>query len=169
MSKIFKVIAVLLGLTITIAMFLHVNGILPKKESINNNKDLASYKEYKINTSTNKEKNNTNVSKEENSNLVERNILISSSNTQGIVSINSDTKEVDFQPIKNNDQVYTDKYINVDKEYMEYLQEHSASIMDEFNNGSIIEKYSLINSILDKCDTNLSKGDLINIALNYLK
>ncbi|MGL6108442.1 hypothetical protein [Romboutsia sp.] len=168
MSKTFKVVALILGLIITIVMFLNINGLLPKKENVKNN-NLTHFKEDKINTSTsnkNKENNNT-IDLAYNSE--EKDILISSNNIQGVVSINSNTKKVDYKALDDKAKVYADKYINVDKKYMEYLKANSDSIIKEFNNGSMIEKYSLVNKILDNCDTNISEGDLINIALNYLK
>lgn len=98
------------------------------------------------------------------------NILISSSAGDKVVSLDSTTKELKVEDTDNNDtSVSFDNYINLSDEDIEYFKENADAILSEFENGNLFEKYELVNKFLKDYDTDISTGDIISIALKYVK
>lgn len=98
------------------------------------------------------------------------NILISSSASDKVVSLNSATKELKVKDKDNNDpSVSFDNYINLSDEDIEYFKENADTILSEFENGNLFEKYELVNKFLKDYDTDISTGDIISLALKYIK
>lgn len=98
------------------------------------------------------------------------NILISSSVGDKVVSFDSATKELKVKDTDNKDtSVSVDNYINLSDEDIEYFKENADTILSEFENGNLFEKYELVNKFLKDYDTDISTVDIINLALKYIK
>lgn len=97
-------------------------------------------------------------------------ILVSSNDYNAVVSLDGDTKKFDVKEVgKNLDKVASDNYINLSDKDLKYLEEHKDEILNSFKDGSLIDKYNLVNDMLSKYDNDISKTDLINLAVKYLK
>lgn len=97
-------------------------------------------------------------------------ILVSSNDYNAVVSLDGDTKKFDVKEVgKDLDKVASDNYINLSDEDLKYLEEHKDEILNSFKDGSLMDKYNLVNDMLSKYDNDISKTDLINIAVKYLK
>lgn len=97
-------------------------------------------------------------------------ILVSSNDYNAVVSLDGDTKKFDVKEVgKDLDKVASDNYINLSDEDLKYLEEHKDEILNSFKDGSLMDKYNLVNDMLSKYDNDISKTDLINLAVKYLK
>ncbi|MCR8746878.1 hypothetical protein [Romboutsia lituseburensis] len=97
-------------------------------------------------------------------------ILVSSNDYNAVVSLDGDTKKLDVKEVgKDLDKVVSDNYINLSDKDLKYLEEHKDEILNSFKDGSLMDKYNLVNDMLSKYDNDISKTDLINIAVKYLK
>ncbi len=98
------------------------------------------------------------------------NILISSSAGDKVISLDTTSKELKVKDTDNNDtSVSVDNYINLSDEDIEYFKENADTILSEFENGNLFDKYELVNKFLKYYDTDISTGDIISLALKYIK
>lgn len=98
------------------------------------------------------------------------NILISSSAGDKVVSLDTTSKELKVNDTDNNDtSVSVNNYINLSDEDIEYLKENANTILSEFEKGNLFDKYELVNKFLKDYDTDISTGDIISLALKYIK
>ena len=98
-------------------------------------------------------------------------VLVQSPIYDAIVSLDKSSKEINVKLLddSNIDSYTTDKYINLTEYEISYLKENANVLLKEFEDGSLLDKYSFVSDMLKEYDTNINMGDLINIAMTYLK
>lgn len=178
MSKIFK--GLFFVLICIFSLGLLVNNMLDKPSSDISNIDNKETSNLEIveddliddNSDKNINKNSTASDKVDNkvSSDDSYNILISSSAGDKVVSLDSTTKELKVEDTDSNDtSVSFDNYINLSDEDIEYFKENADVILSEFHEGNLFDKYELVNKFLKDYDTDISTGDIISLALKYIK
>lgn len=105
-----------------------------------------------------------------NSNKKDYSVLVSSSIYNAVVSLDEDTKDINVKLLDDTlDVPKSDNYINISDEDLKYLEENADTLLNQFKEGSLIQKYSLVTNMLKDYDTDISEGDLINLAFKYIK
>lgn len=99
-------------------------------------------------------------------------VLVQSPIYDAVVQLDKDSKEIKVKVLDDsNIDSYddTNKYVNLTQENISFLKENANELLKEFENSSMLDKYSLVSKMLKDYDTNINMGDLINIAMSYLK
>lgn len=98
-------------------------------------------------------------------------VLVQSPIYDAVVQLDRDSKEINVKVLDDSNigSYDTDKYINLTEEDVNYLKENANDLLKEFENGSMLDKYSFVSKMLKGYDTNINMGDLISIAMSYLK
>ncbi|MGL5328279.1 MAG: hypothetical protein ACRDD7_03350 [Peptostreptococcaceae bacterium] len=154
------------------------------KNTLQSNKDDQNFRDVKSLDATSKKTNsnldnsNTNQNINDNSTTSKSydnnngySILVSSSFTKALISLDENSKEVKVKLLddKNENIKDYDNYINVTDEDIKFLSENADTILNDFKEGSLLDKYSFVCDTLKNYDTDLSSSDLINIAFMYIK
>lgn len=173
MSKILKSVALITLVGLGVNLYNNLNITSPNladKESkqIISNKTTQVEDKNSTLTDSNKmiksNKDNNNAPKED------YNILVSSNEYNAVVSLDPSTKKINIEPIDDtSDNIASNNYINLSDEDIKYLTENADTILNDFEQGNLINKYSLVTKMLNDYDTDINTSDLINIALKYLK
>ncbi|MGL5346387.1 MAG: hypothetical protein ACRDA3_03470 [Peptostreptococcaceae bacterium] len=131
--------------------------------------------DIKINSNSNKPNvsdNNANnkVTKTSDSSSNDYSVLVQSPVYDAVVQLDKESKEINVKLLNdsNLDSYDTDKYINLSEDEVNYLKENAQSLLKEFEEGSMLDKYSFVSKMLKDYDTNIKMGDLISIAMSYL-
>lgn len=99
-------------------------------------------------------------------------VLVESPIYNAVVSLDEGSKEFKVKlldDVSDNVKDETSHYIKFSKDDIDYLTANIDTLIDQFKNGGLFDKYNMVTSMLKSYDTNINQGDLIGLALSFIK
>lgn len=99
-------------------------------------------------------------------------VLVESPIYNAVVSLDEVSKEFRVKlldDVSDSDKDKTSHYIKLSDADIDSLIANADTLFNQFENGGILDKYNMVTNMLKSYDTNIDQGDLIGVALNFIK